>query len=127
MSGDGERESAGDKTCAQEVNAPSAPGAMTEESAKSRRGDRSERIHHAPEGAHQGPRLSPDVPPYQRFREGSGGNTSKKKLKINTFEAGMYMKTNKTWTKCPEKVGHLRLSFGHFRLTDTNFAEIRGK
>ena len=30
-------------------------------------------------------------------------------------------------TKCPEKVGHLCLRFGHLRLTDTNFAEIWGK
>ena len=37
------------------------------------------------------------------------------------------MKTNKTMTKCPEKVGHFCLSFGHFRLTDTNFAEIRSE
>ncbi len=35
------------------------------------------------------------------------------------------MKTNKTWTKRPNKVGHFRLSIGHFVLTDTNFAEIR--
>src|SRR5208283_6169904 len=39
----------------------------------------------------------------------------------------MCMKTNKTWTKCPKKVGHFRLSFGHSRLTDTNFAEIGGE
>jgi hypothetical protein len=39
----------------------------------------------------------------------------------------MCMKTNKSMTKCPDKIGHLRLRFGHFRLTDTNFAEIRGE
>jgi hypothetical protein len=48
-------------------------------------------------------------------------------LKIFTFEAGMCMKTNKVMTKFPKKVGHLLLSFGHFRLTDTNFAEIWGE
>ena len=60
------------------------------------------------------------------------GNVRKRKLrkkilKIYTFEAGMYMKTNKIMTKCPKKVGHFCLSFGHFRLTDTNSAEIRGE
>jgi hypothetical protein len=29
----------------------------------------------------------------------------------------MCMKTNKSMTKCLEKVGHFCLSFGHFRLT----------
>ena len=56
-----------------------------------------------------------------------GGNTAKKNLKIFTFKAGMCMKTNKTMTKCPKKVGRFCLSFGHFRLTNTNFAEIRGE
>ena len=51
----------------------------------------------------------------------------KKEIKKNTFEAGMCMKTNKYTTKCPEKIGHLCLRFGHLRLTDTNFAEIRGE
>jgi hypothetical protein len=37
------------------------------------------------------------------------------------------MKTNKTMTKCLEKIRHLCLKVGHFRLTDTNFAEIRGE
>ena len=37
------------------------------------------------------------------------------------------MKTNKTKTICPDKIRHLCLRFGHFRLTDTNFAEIRGE
>ena len=73
------------------------------------------------------PRLSPDVPPYQRFREGQVGIRQKMILKIFTFEAGMCMKTNKTRTKCPEQIGHSCLSFGHFRLTDTNLAEIRGE
>jgi hypothetical protein len=36
------------------------------------------------------------------------------------------MKTNKTQTKCLEKVGHLRLRFGHLRQTDTSFAENNG-
>src|SRR5271165_3392065 len=67
------------------------------------------------------------VPPYQCFRECPGGNTAKKDFKIYTFEAGMCMKTNKSKTKCPKRFGHLRLSFGHFRLTDTNFAEFRGE
>ena len=39
----------------------------------------------------------------------------------------MCMKTNKIMTKCPKINGHFRLSFGHFRLTDTNSAEIRGE
>jgi ATP-dependent HslUV protease subunit HslV len=39
----------------------------------------------------------------------------------------MYMKTKEVLTKCPKKVGHLLLTFGHFRQTDTNFAEIRGE
>ncbi len=52
---------------------------------------------------HGGPRLAPDVPPYQCFREGPGGNTAKKDVKKSTFEAGMCMKTNKSRTKCPEK------------------------
>jgi hypothetical protein len=37
------------------------------------------------------------------------------------------VKTNKSMTKCPGKIGHLCIRFGHFRLTDTNFAEIRGE
>jgi hypothetical protein len=36
----------------------------------------------------------------------------------------MYEK-NKYLTKCPAKIGHLCLRFGHFRLSETNFAEIR--
>src|SRR5208283_4697493 len=55
----------------------------------------------------------------------SAGILRKKILKIYTFEAGMCMKTNKIMTKCPKKVGHFCLSFGHFRLTDTNSAEFR--
>jgi hypothetical protein len=39
----------------------------------------------------------------------------------------MYMKTKETLTICPKKVGHLLLSFGHFRQTDADFAEIRGE
>ena len=71
-------------------------------------------------------RSSPDVAPYQRLREGPAGNTAKQKYKKSTFKAGMCMKTNKTRTKCPEKIRHFCLSFGHFRLTDTNFAEKCG-
>jgi DNA-binding NarL/FixJ family response regulator len=56
----------------------------------------------------------------------SGRGYWKKRFKKNTFEAGMYMKTNKARTKCPQKVGHLRLRFGHFRQTNTDFAEISG-
>jgi len=48
-------------------------------------------------------------------------------LNIFTFKAGMYMKTNRIMTKCPEKNGYFRLSFGHFRQTDTNFAGIPGE
>jgi hypothetical protein len=44
--------------------------------------------------------LAPDVPPYQCLRRAPGGKTGKKEIKINTFEAGMYMKTNKSLTKC---------------------------
>ena len=71
--------------------------------------------------------LAADVAPCQCLREGPAGKTGKQKNKKSTFKAGMCMKTNKTRTKCPEKVGHLRLRFGHFRLTDMNFAEIRGE
>jgi hypothetical protein len=39
--------------------------------------------------------FAPDVAPYQRFREGPRGKTAKKEIKINTFKAGMCMKTNK--------------------------------
>ena len=67
------------------------------------------------------------VPPYQCIREGPAEDTAKKDFKIYTFEASMCMKTNKSWTKCPKRFGHLRLSFGHFGITDTNFAEIRGE
>jgi hypothetical protein len=42
-----------------------------------------------------------------------------------TNEAGMCMKTNKTWTKCTKKVGHLSLTFGHLGQSDTDFAENR--
>jgi hypothetical protein len=55
------------------------------------------------------------------------GTLQEKNLNKNTLEAGIYMKTNKSRTKCPEKIGHLCLRFGHFCLTDTNFAEIRGE
>src|SRR5271166_5886625 len=55
------------------------------------------------------------------------GILEKEILKIYTFKAGMCMKTNKNMTKCPKSNGHFRLSFGHFRQTDTNFAEIRGE
>ncbi len=72
------------------------------------------------------PVIRGNVLPYQCFRGGPSGDTAKIDLKINTFEAGMCMKTNKIMTKCPKKVGHFRLSIGHFGLTDTNFAEIRG-
>src|SRR5208283_2556445 len=71
--------------------------------------------------------LAPDVAPYQCFREGPAGNTAKKKNKNSTFKAGMCMKTKETQTICPKKVGHFCLSFGHFRLTDMSFAEIRGE
>jgi len=67
------------------------------------------------------------VPPYQGFRQCPEGDTAKEILKIFTFKAGMCMKTNKTMTKCPKRNGRFRLSFGHFRQTDTNFAEIRGE
>jgi hypothetical protein len=56
------------------------------------------------------------VSPY--ILEGSTGDTTKKDFKKYTFKAGMCMKTNKTRTKCPKKVGHLRQ-------TDTRFAENR--
>jgi len=59
--------------------------------------------------------------------EGPAGTLEKKILKQNTFEAGICMKTNKSMTKCPTQSGHLCLRFGHFCLTETNFAEIRGE
>jgi hypothetical protein len=71
--------------------------------------------------------FSRDVAPHQCPRESPAGGTGKKDLKIITFKAGMYMKTNKSRTKCMKRNGHFRLSFGHFRQTDTNSAEIRGE
>jgi hypothetical protein len=53
------------------------------------------------------------------------GILQEKDFEKNTFEAGICLKTNKSMTICPEKIGHLCLRFGHFRLTDTNFAEIQ--
>jgi hypothetical protein len=64
--------------------------------------------------------LAPDVASYQCLREGPAGETAKKDLRKYTFKAGMCMKTNKTTTKCPKRNGH-------FRLADTNFAEICGE
>ena len=51
MSGVGEAEMTGEKTGKQEVNAPSEPGATTEELGKSRKGDRITPIHYASEAA----------------------------------------------------------------------------
>ena|SRR5271157_2543577 len=68
-------------------------------------------------------RMWPLINAFGKVRQGIQGEN----LKIFTFEAGMCMKTNKTMTKCPKKIGHFCLSFGHFRRTDTNFAEIRGE
>jgi hypothetical protein len=59
-----------------------------------------------------------------RLREGPAGKTGKQKNKIITFKAGMCMKTKGTQTICPKGFGHLRLSFGHFRLSDTNLQEF---
>ena len=75
---------------------------------------------------HGGLLLAPDVPPYQDFREGPAGKPGKIEIKINTFEAGMCMKTNKSMTKCLKRNGHFRLRFGHLRLTDTIFAGYSG-
>jgi hypothetical protein len=36
------------------------------------------------------------------------------------------MKTIEKMTLCPNKIGHLRLRFGHLRQTGANFAEICG-
>jgi hypothetical protein len=69
----------------------------------------------------------PDVAPHLCPREGPSGDPAKANLKIFTFKAGMCMKTNKTMTKCPKRNGRFRLSFGHFRQTDTNSAEFRGE
>jgi hypothetical protein len=55
----------------------------------------------------------------------SPGGAPERDFNKNTFKAGMYMKTNNYKTNCPEKVGHLCLRFGHFRLTAINLAEIR--
>jgi hypothetical protein len=55
------------------------------------------------------------------------GKLQEKNLNKNTFEAGMCMETNKSMTKWLEKVGHFCLSFGHFRLTNTNSAEFWGE
>ena len=49
MPGVGEAEMTGEKTCKQAVNAPSVPGATTEELWKSRKGDRIAPIHYASE------------------------------------------------------------------------------
>jgi hypothetical protein len=51
------------------------------------------------------------------------GILQEKDFNKNTCEAGICMKTNKLMTKCPEKIGHLCIRFGHFRLTDRSFAE----
>jgi hypothetical protein len=59
------------------------------------------------------------------FEKVRQGVHSRKKKKI-TNEPGMSMKTNKTKTKCLEKVGHLSLRFGHLRQTDTSYAENSG-
>ena len=67
-----------------------------------------------------------EVAPDQRPREGPAGGLEKKEIKKNTFKAGMYVKTNRIMTKCPEKFRHLRLSFGHFRQSDVNFAGKSG-
>jgi hypothetical protein len=54
------------------------------------------------------------------------GELEKRDFKNNTFKAGMYMKTNKPRSRCPEKIRHLRLSFGHFRQTGGNLAGKSG-
>jgi hypothetical protein len=51
-----------------------------------------------------GLRFPPDVPPYQRFREGQGGDPAKKDVRKKTLEAGMCMKTSKYLTNCPENI-----------------------
>jgi hypothetical protein len=80
MPGVGEPEMTGEKTGKQEGNAPSVPGATTEELAKSRKGDRIAPIHYASEVAHEGPRASPDVPSYQCIWEGPAGGYGKKRF-----------------------------------------------
>ena len=51
---------------------------------------------------------------------------AQKKFSFFTFEAGMCMKTKGRQMKCPKRIGHLCLTFGHLRRTDTDFAEFRG-
>jgi hypothetical protein len=70
-------------------------------------------------------RPTPEVAPYQRVGQGPAGKTAKK-IKKNTFKAGMCLKTNKSWTNCQKTFGHLCLRFGHLRLTNTNFAGKSG-
>jgi hypothetical protein len=52
------------------------------------------------------------VSPY--ILEGSTRNTARKDFKKDTFKAGMCMKTNKTWTKCPEKSRTFTANRPHF-------------
>jgi hypothetical protein len=57
--------------------------------------------------------LEPNVASYQCFREGPGGNSAKKEIKLSTFKAGMYMKTKDNMTICPEKRRKFCVSAGY--------------
>jgi hypothetical protein len=92
-----------EKTGKQEVNAPSVPGATTEELGKSRKGDRIAAIHYASEAASGGTPVFDGCAGLSVLSGRSGGGYGKKDVKRNTTEASMYMKTNKSRTKSLEK------------------------
>ena len=47
--------------------------------------------------------FAPRVAPCQHVSEGPGGDPVQKKMLKEAFEAGMFMKTKETKTKCPTK------------------------
>ena len=59
-------------------------------------------------------RFALDIAPYQYIREDRGGDAARKRCYKSTFEAVMYMKTNKSLTKCPEKYRTFMYKFRTF-------------
>ena len=94
MSGDGEPEMTGEKTHEQEVNAPSAPGATTEEFARSRKGDRTAAIHHTSEIA---PWRTPTYAGCAALSmlSGRSGRVDCKKKMLKKYEQSRYVYENK--------------------------------
>jgi len=144
MSGESEAEMSGEKTHEQEVNAPqgSTPEAEPNSAvANFRQGFFTESryelllaLGEEPPEHQQSAHLQSMEDSYLRrmwrlinaLEKVRQGVLQKKEIKKDAIKAAMYMKTNKTLTKCPAKVGHLRLRFGHLRLTDTNFSGKSG-